>query len=161
MSIVALKNWPSRAKEKQKVYKQYLQKVDKNKVLSRLQSFHDDVFSKINCLSCGNCCKHHSPRFKVPDIKRIARYLKIKESAFINMYLYLDEEGDYVLRQPPCPFLGKDNICSIYDVRPSDCSRYPYTDEDVLLKRIALTLKNTTVCPAVYLVLERIMEEIS
>ena len=41
----------------------------------------------------------------------------------------LDEEGDFVVRSTPCPFLGSDNLCSIYDVRPSDCARFPYTDE--------------------------------
>ncbi|MBC7721578.1 MAG: YkgJ family cysteine cluster protein, partial [Pedobacter sp.] len=35
--------------------------------------------------------------------------------------------------------------------------RFPYTDEDVLLKRPAITLKNATFCPAVYFVLEKLM----
>ncbi len=46
------------------------------------------------------------------------------------------------------------NFCSIYEVRPSDCVRFPYTDEDVLLKRQNITLKNSTFCPIVYYVLE-------
>ena len=80
----------------------------------------------------------------------------MKESAFIETYLRLDEDGDYVVKSSPCPFLGSDNFCGIYDVRPSDCARYPYTDEDVLLKRPQLTLKNSSVCPAVYYVLEKL-----
>jgi hypothetical protein len=47
-------------------------------------------------------------------------------------------------------------IYSIYENRPSDCSRFPYTDVDVLLKRPAITLKNISFCPAVYLVLEKL-----
>jgi Fe-S-cluster containining protein len=82
----------------------------------------------------------------------------MKEGVFIDTYLNLDEEGDYVVKSSPCAFLGSDNFCSIYDVRPSDCARYPYTDEDVLLKRPQLTLKNSTVCPAVYYVLEKLAE---
>ncbi len=82
----------------------------------------------------------------------------MKESAFIETYLKLDEEGDYVARQAPCPFLGADNFCSIYDERPSDCARFPYTDEDVLFKRTQLTLKNSTFCPAVFTVLEKLVE---
>lgn len=65
----------------------------------------------------------------------------MKEGDFIETYLKLDEEGDYVVRSTPCPFLDADNFCSIYEVRPSDCIRFPYTDEDVLLKRPNITLK--------------------
>jgi len=75
-------------------------------------------------------------------------------------YLRLDEDGDYVVRSTPCPFLGQDNYCSIYEVRPSDCERFPYTDEDVLIKRPAITQKNTTFCPIVYFVLEKLMAAI-
>jgi Fe-S-cluster containining protein len=81
----------------------------------------------------------------------------MKEGIFIESYLKLDEEGDYVVKSSPCPFLQEDNACSIYDERPSDCARFPYTDEDVILKRKPLTLKNSSFCPIVYLVLEDIM----
>jgi hypothetical protein len=80
----------------------------------------------------------------------------MKESDFIETYLRVDEDGDFVVKASPCPFLGADNYCSIYDVRPSDCSRFPYTDEDVLIKRQQLTLKNSTFCPITYYVLDRL-----
>lgn len=82
----------------------------------------------------------------------------MKEGTFIDAYLRIDEEGDYVLKSLPCPFLGSDNRCTIYEVRPSDCSRFPYTDEDVLLKRPHLTLKNASFCPITYYVLERMLQ---
>lgn len=82
----------------------------------------------------------------------------MKESRFIDAYLRLDDEGDYVVKQTPCPFLGEDNRCSIYDVRPSDCERFPYTDEDVLINRAHITLKNASFCPAVFFVLEKLMD---
>jgi len=118
---------------------------------------HEAAFEKIDCLQCANCCKNYSPRFKTPDIRRISKYLGMKEGDFIETYLFLDDEGDYVLISKPCPFLGTDNRCSIYDERPSDCRRFPYTDEDVLLKRPAITLKNASFCPIVYYVLESLM----
>jgi hypothetical protein len=81
----------------------------------------------------------------------------MKEGDFIEKYLSLDVEGDYVVRSKPCPFLGADNFCGIYDVRPSDCARFPYTDEDVIIKRQQLTLKNSSFCPIVYFVLEKLI----
>ncbi len=156
-----LKNWEKKSGDRHKLYKIYLNRADKKKVLKVLPELHEEAFSKIDCLQCGNCCKGYSPRFKTPDIKRIAKHLKMKDGDLINDYLRVDEEGDYVMRQVPCSFLGADNYCSIYEVRPSDCQRFPYTNEDVLLKRQPLTLKNSTFCPAVYYVLERLMETTS
>ena len=158
MSEHLLHNWNKKSAARQKAYKQLLKTANPQKVLKKLPELHEEAFSNINCLECANCCKNYSPRFKTPDIKRISKHLGMKESVFIETYLRLDEDGDYVVRSTPCPFLGSDNYCGIYDVRPSDCARYPYTDEDVLLKRPQLTLKNSSVCPAVYYVLEKLAE---
>jgi len=159
MSEELLKNWEKKSSERQKLYKQYLARVDKNKAIRVLPSLHEEAFEQVDCLACANCCKNYSPRFKTPDIKRISKLLSLKESVFIERYLRIDEEGDYVLKSKPCPFLGTDNYCSIYDDRPSDCRRFPYTDEDVFVKRPQLTLKNTSFCPAAYYVVEKLMQE--
>jgi len=158
MSHPLLQNWQKKSKERQKHYKQLLQTVNRQKTYEQLPELHEEAFSHVNCLDCAACCKNYSPRFKTTDIKRISRHLKVKESVFIETYLRLDEDGDYVVKSKPCPFLGADNACSIYDERPSDCARFPYTDEDVLLKRPAITLMNSSFCPAVYYVLEKISQ---
>ncbi|MCD6011477.1 MAG: YkgJ family cysteine cluster protein [Flavipsychrobacter sp.] len=147
------------AKEHQKAYKYQLEKGNFNKMLKALPELHEEAFAKIDCLQCANCCKNHSPRFKQPDIKRIAKSLRIKEGDLVAQYLKLDDEGDYVTRTKPCPFLAEDNTCDIYEDRPSDCARYPYTDEDVFLKRTQLTLKNTTVCAISYTVMEGLLQK--
>lgn len=153
-----LNNWEKKSGERQKLYKQYLQKAEKNNVLKQLPDLHEEAFNKIDCLQCANCCKNYSPRFKTPDIKRISKHLKMRESVFIDKYLIVDEDGDFVAKSKPCPFLGADNYCSIYDQRPSDCHRFPYTDEDVFIKRQQLTLKNSTFCPITYYVIEKLIE---
>jgi Fe-S-cluster containining protein len=84
----------------------------------------------------------------------------MKESEFIEKYLLVDEDGDFVANAKPCPFLGNDNFCSIYEIRPSDCVRFPYTDEDVFIKRQHLTLKNSTFCPISYYVLEKLIGKV-
>ncbi|MDP4151404.1 MAG: YkgJ family cysteine cluster protein [Bacteroidota bacterium] len=153
-----LHNWERKSSGHRKQYQRLLQTADKNKVLKQLPSLHEEAFEKIDCLTCANCCKQFSPRFKTPDIKRISKHLRMKEGEFIERYLRLDEDGDYVTRSTPCPFLAEDNRCGIYETRPSDCHRFPYTDEDVLLKRPAITLKNSSFCPIVYFVLEKLMQ---
>jgi uncharacterized protein len=158
MKSVSLQHWEPRAVERQSRYRSWLQRADRKTVLPLLAERHTQAFETVDCLACARCCKNYSPRFKPPDIKRIARHLRMKEAAFIEQYLQRDDEGDYVLRIAPCPFLGADNFCSIYEARPSDCQRFPYTDEDVFLKKVQITLKNSTFCPAVYWMLESFVE---
>ena len=73
----------------------------------------------------------------------------MKETQFITNYLRMDEENDYVLKSSPCSFLGADNKCSIYEVRPLACREYPHTDRKNMHQILNLTEKNTEICPAV------------
>jgi Fe-S-cluster containining protein len=80
---------------------------------------------------------------------RIAKHLNISTSDFLMNYLEMDEEGDFVYKQQPCPFLLKDNKCKIYDVRPEACADFPHTNRNDMNEILDLTLTNSTVCPAV------------
>lgn len=149
-------NWKKKSRDKRKLFKKFLERADEARLIRQLPSLHEEAFATINCLDCANCCKNHSPTFKTPDIKRISKFLGLKETELIEKYLRLDEDNDFVVKQSPCAFLNTDNTCRIYDVRPSDCARYPYTDEDVFIKRKQLTLTNSGVCPAVFSILEKL-----
>lgn len=140
--------------------KRLLAQAAKARAYRLLPELHADAFAQVDCLACARCCKGYSPRFKTPDVVRIAKVLGLKQGTFIEQYLRLDEDNDYVTRSQPCPFLGPDNACTIYDDRPSDCARFPYTDEDVMLKRPALTAKNAEFCPAVQHVLAALAQKL-
>src|SRR5476651_1504807 len=96
-----LENWEKKSADHQKQYKQFLSRADKNKVLKALPELHEQAFEAVDCLKCANCCKNYSPRFKTPDIKRIAKHLKMKEGVFIETYLRFDSDGDYVAKKSP------------------------------------------------------------
>ncbi|MEZ5033640.1 MAG: YkgJ family cysteine cluster protein [Chitinophagaceae bacterium] len=154
-----LENWEKKSADRQKEYKKFLRRARKQDVLKALPELHEEAFATIDCLQCANCCKHYSPRFTPPDIKRISRFLGMKEGAFKEKYLRTDEEEDFVLQTKPCPFLQADNACSIYEVRPRDCANFPYTHNDFMLKRQPLALKNSTFCPITYFVIEKLIEK--
>jgi Fe-S-cluster containining protein len=114
-----------------------------------VHELHYSTFEKIDCLSCANCCKTTSPIITQTDIERIAKRLRIKAIEFINRYLMLDEDGDFVFRSAPCPMLGNDNYCSIYSDRPTACRTYPHTDRKKFQQLSAITYQNSFICPAV------------
>jgi len=126
------------------------------------QKFHKEhisEFKKMDCLTCANCCKTTSPIFRDADIRRIAKHLRIKESHLIHNYLKMDEESDYVLQKSPCTFLGTDNKCAIYEVRPLACREYPHTDRKNMFQILELTAENTLICPAVARIVKTITEK--
>ena len=158
-----LKKLQQHAVEKRKENEKYFQVLKRRtpKKLDRIvHSIHDRVFEKTDCLQCGNCCKTTSPIFTEKDIQRIAKHLRMKEILFMRKYLQRDEDDFWVLQQTPCVFLGDDNYCFIYDVRPKACAEYPHTNRKKFIQLAALTIKNTEICPAVYDIVEELKREV-
>jgi len=121
---------------------------------------HVDEFERTDCLECANCCKTTGPLFTDKDIQRISKHFKLKEQKFIETYLKIDEENDYVLQSVPCIFLGTDNYCSIYEVRPKACREFPHTDRKKFHQISNLTLNNVAICPAAYNIVEEMKKRI-
>jgi len=117
---------------------------------------HDEVFEKTDCLTCANCCKTTSPIFYQRDIERAAKALRQKPGEFLQLYLEMDEDGDFVLKKAPCPFLDGENHCRIYENRPNACREYPHTNRKKMRQILDLTYRNTLVCPAVLKITEEI-----
>ena len=88
------------------------------------------------------------------------KYLKQKPSQFIEEYLRVDEDNDYVLQNVPCTFLGVDNFCSIYEVRPKACREFPHTNRKKFYQISNLTLKNVAICPAAFNIVEEMKKHV-
>ncbi len=125
----------------------------------KIHLLHKEEFEQTDCLSCANCCRTLGPMVTDKDIEKMARALRMKPAAVIGNYLQVDEDGDYVFRQMPCPFLGADNCCLIYEDRPKACREYPHTNRKRFLQIATLTVRNAATCPAVYRMLERLRKE--
>ncbi|GGZ32028.1 zinc/iron-chelating domain-containing protein [Echinicola pacifica] len=136
-----------------------LRKVKPKMLDQKFETAHEEQFKRMDCLTCANCCKTTSPIFIQTDIDRLAKKLRLKPSEFIDQYLYRDDEGDYVLHQSPCPFLGEDNKCFVYEARPKACREYPHTNRKNMHGILGLTLQNTLVCPAVYEIFQDFSKE--
>ncbi len=126
-----------------------LKKMRKGNVDSLIHTLHDEAFESISCLECANCCTTTGPLLTHKDIDRIAGHLKLKPTQFINKYLQVDEDNDYVFKTMPCTFLGANNYCSIYEIRPKACREYPHTNRVNQQGILSITRKNVTLCPAV------------
>lgn len=149
------------AEKAKPLFLQYYKKNKKRlgKMDTIVQQLHDEVSEKIDCLTCANCCRSLGPAIYDKDIERMAKALRIKPSEVVSSYLRIDEDGDYVFKSMPCPFLMDDNYCSIYESRPKACREYPHTDRKNFEQIYKLTVKNTSTCPIAYQVLYKLMDK--
>jgi Fe-S-cluster containining protein len=154
---------PNLAKDKQQENKKFFSKL-KKKTPKHLDSLmvelHEEEFSRTDCLDCANCCKTTGPLFTNKDIERISKKFKQKPQQFIDQYLRIDEDNDYVLQSVPCTFLDAENHCLIYDVRPKACAEFPHTDRKKFQQISNLTIKNVGICPAAYNIVEEMKKRI-
>ena len=159
----SLEELPKLARDKEKESRQFFKMLKRRtpKNLDYLVSdLHDEEFEKTDCLTCANCCKTTSPMFTHVDINRIAKHLGMREMQFIDKYLDQDDDDYMVLKEMPCAFLDTDNSCFIYDVRPKACKEYPHTNRRKFIQLAEITVKNTSVCPAAYNIVEALKEEL-
>lgn len=158
-----INNLPKQAKDKHNENKKFFVKLKKKPPKNLdyvMQELHDEEFEKTDCLTCANCCKTTGPLFTDKDIDRISKHFKQKPQQFINQYLRIDEDDDYVLQTVPCTFLGADNYCSIYEVRPKACREFPHTDRKKFQQISNLTLKNVAMCPAAFNIVEEMKKRV-
>ena len=121
-----------------------------------VHQLHDEAFDEFDCLECANCCKTIGPRLTNKDIERLAKHLKMKLPDFTNQYILTDEDGDFIFKDHPCPFLLPDNYCLVYENRPKACREYPHTDRKRFYQILELSHKNCETCPVVYDIFEEL-----
>lgn len=158
-----LQQLPGLAKDKHNENRKYFEKLKKKPPKNLdyvMQELHEAEFGRTDCLGCANCCKTTGPLFTDADIERIAKHLRLKPQQFIEQYLRIDEDRDYVLQSVPCTFLDAENYCLIYDVRPKACREYPHTDRKKFNQITNITLKNVALCPAAYNIVEEMKKRL-
>lgn len=120
---------------------------------------HEKAFQIVDCTRCANCCRTANVTLDQDDIDRISKHLGLGTQEFTDKYLEPHEqEGMFAMRQKPCPLLGDDNLCTVYDVRPAGCREYPHTDKEGFTTRTFGHAQNALICPAVFWIVEKMRQ---
>ncbi|MBI9103573.1 MAG: YkgJ family cysteine cluster protein [Spirochaetales bacterium] len=136
-----------------------LKKMKPREAEDLLTELDEKIFSQIDCLECGNCCRALGPRLIDRDLRSLGAELGLKPGSFRKSYVVLDEDGDMVFSKMPCPFLEDDNKCAVYEGRPKACAEYPHTSGRQVQGRLGLLMKNAETCPAVFLMLDELRKK--
>ncbi len=163
MQPVNLRSFKQKVRHNRRRLRLFLSRLEKNppKDLKNITVIADKLaWAETDCLSCANCCKTMSPTYTPEDIRRISAHLKMRPKDFKEKWLYKDKrDGDWMNVKQPCQFLNlADNKCSIYEVRPADCSGFPHHDKKKMDDYVHVYKQNVEYCPATYKWVEKIME---
>jgi uncharacterized protein len=148
-------------KRKQRKLKTFLTKLEKYKIpeLNTIRAkANTEAWAETDCLSCANCCRTMTPTFTEKDLKRIAPHFNLTVDAFKTKWLiYEKSDKDWVNKKQPCQFLNlKDNKCSIYEIRPDDCAKFPHHLKKDMDEYMHVYRQNITYCPATFKWVEKI-----
>ena len=162
--LLSLRKMKNQMTANRSMLRRFLSKLEKNppRGLDAMAVQADGViWAETDCLACANCCKTMTPTFTDKDVKRISAHLSMTEEAFRKKWLKKDRQGDWVNTQQPCQFLNlKDNKCSIYEVRPKDCSGFPHHTRRRMVDYIHVFKQNIEYCPATYRMVQKMMEKV-
>lgn len=96
---------------------------------------------RFECTGCGACCTggtDHTVELNPTEHHALRKYLRLSPAWFRRRYLERAADGEYGIRlnaDGRCPFLGRDNRCRVYPVRPRQCRTYPWWPELVERKQ--------------------------
>ena len=102
-----------------------------NRLGDRTYFFDDGIF--FECQRCGACCTGEPGIIYVDDhdVLRIARFLGLPVSGFIKQYLYPLGNGYSIREDSNGKCLFYEDRCTVYPVRPGQCSTYPFWFENL------------------------------
>ncbi len=157
-----IKKLAEKKSEENKGFRSFLKtcEIPQSRVDMIVHRLYKNIYPKIDCTACFNCCKEVGPVISPDDIDTLSKELRLSKNEFISQYLVkMEEPGLYTFNQKPCPLL-KDNLCSVYEVRPGDCRSYPHLLVKKIHSHLCSIIKNCAVCPIVYNVFEVLKIEI-
>lgn len=141
--------------------RRFLTKVEKNPPLlldTYAEQIDKEVWTEVTCLACSNCCRTMTPTYNFQDIRRISAYLGMTIKAFKERWLYKNRKGEWLNRSQPCQFLNlKTNMCSIYEVRPDDCTGFPHLAKKKMVEYMHVHKQNVQHCPATFKMVQKLM----
>ncbi len=129
----------------------------------RLRRFGEQIEAEIDCTACANCCRVTEVGITEKDIEKLAKFVGVSETEFMEQFTALDNSGAIILKRNAagCVFL-EGNLCSVYAARPLNCANFPHVVRGAgsIASRMWQFLDRVGYCPIVYNWMETVKEDI-
>jgi len=138
-------------------FRAFLKEKDGEKVDRIVHRLHEEITGKIDCLSCGNCCKLQV-ELDEEDIEVLSRLENISPESYEDSYCETDAFGDVVLKVKPCRYL-EGTTCTIHEHKPRRCKEFPNTHKKDFNHRLLGMISYYEICPIVFNLMEQLKDE--
>jgi Fe-S-cluster containining protein len=116
---------------------------------------NEQVTAKVDCTSCGNCCKSLMITVSEQEAYQLSTRLRITKTAFDEQYLEKGMHGLNLINAIPCHFLS-DNKCTVYEDRFEGCREFPALHLADFQKRLFTHFMHYGRCPIIFNVIEHL-----
>jgi hypothetical protein len=127
-----------------------------------LRRFGEEIEAEIDCTACANCCRVGEVSITGKDVEKLAKFVGMSESEFVEQSTAVDGSGAMVLKRNAggCVFL-EGNLCSVYDARPHNCVNFPHVVRGTgsIASRMWQFLDRVGYCPIVYNWMEKVKDD--
>ena len=133
----------------------FLKQRNSQAVDEEVQRLNQLIEPKIDCTSCGNCCKSLMINVTSAEADRVADRLQIKRGEFDDRYLEKGSHELMIINKIPCHFLA-DNKCTIYEDRFAGCREFPALHLPHFTGRLFSVMMHYDRCPIIFNVMEQL-----
>ncbi len=140
-------------------FRSYLQKLESHELDKKVHAINEIITPKIDCTTCGACCRHLMINVTPEEKIKVANHLQITPEEFKNKYLEESMQGKLIMGSIPCHFLA-DSKCTVYENRFTECRAFPHLHEPNFKGRLFGTLIHYAMCPIIYNVVEELKVEV-
>ena len=141
-------------------FRSYLKGKDGDEVDARVHRLNTEISAKIDCTTCGNCCKTFMISIEPDELEPLAAHLNQPVKEVQEKYIEQSTEGNFIINKIPCHFLS-DNTCTIYHHRFNTCKEFPHLHKEGFTQRLMSVIQNYDICPIVFNVYEALKKEMN
>jgi Fe-S-cluster containining protein len=139
-------------------FAQFLLQLDPDLVDQKVHALNSEIAPKIDCTSCGNCCKTLLININEKEADALSEHLDQTREIFDKNYLEKGMNGTLLINAVPCHFL-QENKCTVYDYRFEGCKEFPAMHLPHFNKRLFTTFMHYNRCPIIFNIVEQLKIE--
>jgi Fe-S-cluster containining protein len=125
-----------------------------------VQTLNQAVTARIDCTTCGNCCKSLMINVSEAEADRLSAHFRQDRPSFDAQYLEKGSNGMMLLNAIPCHFLVA-NKCTVYEHRFEGCREFPAMHLPHFKSRLFTTFMHYGRCPIIFNVVEQLKEALT
>lgn len=150
IAVIAAKN-----EQENNLFIQFLKNYDEEKLDKIVHQLNHQISPKIDCTTCGNCCKSLMINVTENEANTLAKYLNQSRDEFDHLYIEKGSSGTMIINKIPCHFL-EENKCTVYEYRFEGCKEFPAMHLPHFQQRLFTVFMHYERCPIIFNVVEKL-----